>query len=243
MSCFKNTFLSKNPNEGWIKSGDLKMMEGMAENGDSEKPTDASFWDEKFKREDLLYGKKPNQYFAQKLAELTPSKLLLPGEGEGRNALFAAKAGWEVIALDQSTEGRKKALAMAEAHNVSLEYYVVDITAAELKDDYFDAIGLVYIHLPKYLRRAWHRKLINSLKPGGNLILEGFSKSQLGKTSGGPKDLSMLFDLQELKEDFNSLEIMEASETIVNLDEGSGHSGEASVVRIFARKTHNGIPK
>jgi SAM-dependent methyltransferase len=236
MSCFKNTFLSDNPNDGWIKSGDLKMMEGMTESEDAEKPTGASFWDEKFKREDYLYGENPNQYFAQKLAELTPSALLLPGEGEGRNALFAAKAGWQVIALDQSAEGRKKALALAHVHKVSLEYYLVDITAAELKDSYFEAIGLIYIHLPQYLRRAWHRKLLDALKPGGYLILEGFSKSQLGKSSGGPKDLSMLFDLKELVEDFKSLEIIEATERIVTLDEGLGHNGDASVVRIYARK-------
>jgi SAM-dependent methyltransferase len=237
MTCFKNTFLNENLNDGWITSSDLKVMEGMTGTKASEKPSGAAFWDQKYKREDFLYGHKPNQYFAEKLAQLSnKGTLLLPGEGEGRNALFAAKTDWQVTALDQSEEARNKALAMAQAQNVPLDYYLVDITAADLKDEYFDAIGLIYVHLPEYLRRAWHRILIKALKPGGHLILEGFSKNQLGKASGGPKDLSMLFDLEELKEDFKSLEIIDATEMIVNLEEGTGHSGEASVVRIFARK-------
>ncbi len=212
------------------------MMEGMANEGALDKPTGAAFWNEKFKQQDLLYGEKPNQYLAHKLKKLSLGRILLPGEGEGRNALFAANTGWQVVALDQSEAGRKKALAMAQAQNVSLEYYLVDITATELKAEFFDAIGMVYIHLPKFIRRAWHRKMLNSLKPGGHIILEGFSKNQLGKSSGGPKDVSMLFDLDELKEDFKSLEIIEATQMMVTLDEGQGHIGEASVIRIFARK-------
>ena len=236
MSCFKNTFLNENANDGWIKASNLKIMEGTTDKEASEKPSGAAFWDEKFKREDFLYGNKPNQYFAEKLAQLSKGSLLLPGEGEGRNALYAAKTGWLVTALDQSAEGRKKALAMAQSQNISLDYYLVDITAVELKNEYFDSIGLIYVHLPAYLRRAWHRKLIEALKPGGHLILEGFSKNQLGKSSGGPKDLSMLFELDELKKDFKNLKIIEATEMIVNLEEGEGHNGEASIVRIFACK-------
>ena len=73
-----------------------------------------NFWDERYKAKAYVYGKEPNQYFAEKLRELEPGKILLPAEGEGRNAVFAARQGWEVSAFDSSSEGRKKAFLLAE---------------------------------------------------------------------------------------------------------------------------------
>ena len=73
-----------------------------------------SFWNERYKEKDFVYGKKPNEYLAEKLRELEPGKVLFPAEGEGRNAVFAAEQGWEVSAFDNSFKGRKKALMLAE---------------------------------------------------------------------------------------------------------------------------------
>jgi len=79
-------------------------------------------WDEKYGTEKFFYGTEPNEYFAEKLNLLKTGKILLPGEGEGRNAVFAAKAGWQVLGVDQSFEGKRKALQLAEKENVTITY-------------------------------------------------------------------------------------------------------------------------
>jgi len=81
-----------------------------------------------------------------------------------------------------------------------------------------------------------NRKLVTGLKPGGHLILEAFSKEQLGNNSGGPQDLEMLYDLDELLDDFEELKIKHADEIELELEEGNHHEGTANVIRVFAQK-------
>jgi hypothetical protein len=101
----------------------------------------------------------------------------------------------------------------------------------------YDAIVLSYFHLPASERRAIYRMLAGWLNPGGHIILEAFSKGQLEKKSGGPKDPDWLFSKQDLSEDFSSLEIISCEETETVLDEGMYHQGLASVVRLSALKS------
>ncbi|MDX1604123.1 MAG: SAM-dependent methyltransferase, partial [Salinimicrobium sediminis] len=82
------------------------------------------FWNERYQREEYIYGKDPNEYLKAQLKNLTPGRILFPAEGEGRNAVHAAKKGWQVSAFDQSEEGRKKALRLAEAEGVEIDYTV-----------------------------------------------------------------------------------------------------------------------
>jgi hypothetical protein len=65
------------------------------------------FWDQRYSQSDFVYGKKPNEYLKAKLVDLKPGRILFPAEGEGRNAIFAAKLGWDVFAFDSSIEGKK----------------------------------------------------------------------------------------------------------------------------------------
>lgn len=90
--------------------------------------------------------------------------------------------------------------------------------------------------MPPEVRESFHLNLIKSLKPGGALILEGFEKDQLGRSSGGPKDPGMLYSIEMLAEDFKTLKIIELKKEIVSLKEGKYHYGEAVVLRMFARK-------
>ncbi|WP_209389067.1 bifunctional 2-polyprenyl-6-hydroxyphenol methylase/3-demethylubiquinol 3-O-methyltransferase UbiG [Chryseobacterium sp. RR2-3-20] len=199
------------------------------------------FWNERYCNEEYIYGTLPNEYLKEKLKDLKAGKILFPAEGEGRNAVYAAVKGWESEAFDQSEEGKKKALLWASENNTDIFYTVSNVENIEFPNSSFDVLAMVYAHFSGELRRTFHRKLSEFLKPGGFLILEGFSKlqqeyQQRDPQSGGPKDTEMLYDLEELKRDFENFDIKEAVVKTIVLSEGDYHKGEASVVRIFAVK-------
>ena len=200
-----------------------------------------NFWNYRYSQEEFTYGKLPNEYLKEKLDTLKSGKILFPAEGEGRNAVYAAVKGWQSEAFDQSEEGEKKALLWASENNTEISYTVSNAENIEYPNSSFDALAMIYAHFPGESRRAFHRKLSGFLKPGGYLILEGFSKlqqeyQQRNPQSGGPRDYEMLYDLEELKKDFENFEIKEAFVKTIVLNEGDYHKGEASVVRIFAVK-------
>lgn len=195
-----------------------------------------SFWDERYAATEYVYGETPNAFFKAQLEKLSPGRLLLPCEGEGRNAVYAAQMGWEVEAFDQSEAGRDKALRLAESKSVQLNYQVCDWSEARYPAASFDAIALIFAHLPADIRKAAHQQLIPYLKPGGTLILEGFNPRQLQYQTGGPKDPAMLFTEAILRQDFADLELLELYETEEELDEGLYHSGRAAVIRLVGRK-------
>lgn len=200
-----------------------------------------NFWDQRYSQVEFVYGEKPNEYLRSKLIDLKTGRILFPAEGEGRNAVFAAKLGWEVFAFDSSTEGKKKADKLALKNGVSIDYQVLGLEDTAYQASYFDVLAFSYTHFPENKRRIYHYKLSDNLKKGGILILECFSKNQLkfqetNPNSGGPKDVTMLFDLAEVKEDFSDFDFIEAYEMETNLDEGKHHVGTASVIRLFAVK-------
>lgn len=194
------------------------------------------FWNERYKSNENVYGHQPNSFFKENIIKLQPGKLLLPAEGEGRNALYAASLGWQVDAFDYSEEARQKALTRAAAENLIIDYSLSDINEITLPFNEYDLIGLVYIHLPETVRKAFHQKCIDALKPGGTLILEAFDKEQINNHSCGPREISMLYSLELLQDDFSTLYITLALQQDIFLDEGAFHSGIAEVVRLVASK-------
>lgn len=190
-------------------------------------------WDERYAQDEYVYGKQPNEFFRQQLQTLRPGKILLPAEGEGRNAVFAALQGWDVVALDSSVEAKRKANTLAQEVGKIIEYQINSFENFNT-DEQFDAIGLVYAH--NLNRRENHRKLSGFLKKGGIIILEGFSKEQLNYNSGGPKNIEMLFSVDELKSDFESFSSLNIWTEEIELSEGNYHSGKASVVRMVGIK-------
>jgi SAM-dependent methyltransferase len=194
------------------------------------------FWDKRYSEENFAYGKEPNFYFKQEIHKLSPGKLLLPGEGQGRNAVYAAKIGWHVTAIDLSSAAKERALKLAQENNVKIEYYVTPLEKYDFRKNEFDSSALVFTHFPPENRNKIHSLIIKSLKPGGILIIEAFSKKQINNTSGGPKELSMLYTLADLMNDFKETEILESYETQTNLDEGTYHRGKADVIRMVVKK-------
>jgi SAM-dependent methyltransferase len=200
------------------------------------KKFDNNFWDERYSSEEFIYGKEPNEFFKQNIEKLNPGKLLLPGEGEGRNAVFAARLGWIVDATDQSKVAKQKAERLADEFKVKINYTVCDISEYEFPDNYYDVVALIFFHKPPDLRKNIHRKIISALKPNGMLIFEKFSKEQLGKDSGGPQNIDMLYSIEDIERDFHSLKTVLLEDNIITLNEGPKHSGEASVIRYIGIK-------
>ena len=194
------------------------------------------FWNERYATDEYVYGTEPNEYFKEQLEKQTPGKILLPGEGEGRNAVFAAKIGWNVTAFDSSKEGKRKAGKLAAANKVTINYKITDYENAEFQPEEFDVIALIYTHMAQDKRAGHHKKLVSYLKPGGVLILEGFSKQQINNTTGGPRNIEMLFSRDELENDFALFQKLHITETDIFFNEGIFHQGKASVIRIFGMK-------
>ena len=194
------------------------------------------FWDQRYREPEYAYGIQPNVFFKETLAPLSPGKILLPAEGEGRNAVYAATQGWDVRAFDFSSEAKRKALALARQHQVSIRYDVLDVRDYAYPDNTFDVIRSFFTHIPYTLRPAFHRALIRSLRPGGHIILEAFHKNQVNYSSGGPKDLAMLFSIEELGNEFNGLTFQALEDKLIELNEGPYHQGKAHVVRMIAIK-------
>ncbi|PRY05005.1 methyltransferase family protein [Pontibacter ummariensis] len=194
------------------------------------------FWNNRYSQEDMTYGSAPNVFFREQLKKLTPGKLLLPAEGEGRNAVHAALKGWEVLAFDYSEAGRAKALWLAQQQGVSINYRLAEAAEFDREPNSLNAVALIYAHFLPVLRERLHRNVIQWLKPGGVVILEAFHPGQLAYASGGPKDQRMLYTAGMLRSDFTPLEInlLEEQETL--LKEGAYHSGAGCVTRMVATK-------
>jgi SAM-dependent methyltransferase len=195
------------------------------------------FWNERYSEKEYVYGERPNDFLREQLLKLPAGNILFPCEGEGRNAVFAAVNYWNTFACDFSESGKEKAMALAQKNGVSITYHICDILDFQAPNHSFDAIALIFAHFPEKIRRKIHRKLLDMLKPGGVIILEGFNKKQMGKSSGGPKSLEMLFDEEILRDDFEKCEIVAIEEKSVLLSEGHYHQGVAEIIRgIFKKK-------
>ena len=196
----------------------------------------AEFWDERYSSNKCVYGTEPNIFFKDELDKLKPGKILLLGEGEGRNAVYAATRGWNVDAVDFSRSAKDKALKLAEENSVDINYELADLSEYKPKSNYYDSAAIIFLHLNPEIRNSVHSKVLNSLKPGGKLILEVYEKEQLGKDSGGPQNVDMLYSKEELEADFTDMKIIILQKKIVILNESQHHSGEAAVLRLIAVK-------
>lgn len=189
------------------------------------------FWNSRYSEAEFAYGARPNDFVREQLPPLGKGRVLFPAEGEGRNAVFAALTGFEVFAFDISVEGKKKAHELASKSEVAIDYRIEAFEVVDYPQGYFDAIVLVFAHMPADKRRDWHRRLTGFLRPGGRIILEGFAKAQIGYSSGGPPVVDMLFSEDELTGDFKDFKIEFLNTSHRKLNEGLYHQGEAVTVQ------------
>ncbi len=196
---------------------------------------EATFWNTRYTENETVYGLEPNQFFKSFIDTHKPGSILLPAEGEGRNAVYAALKGWQVDAFDFSEVAKEKALKQAQQKKVPINYKIQDIQHFKA-DKLYDAVGLIYVHLPADIRRSFHHEIYNSLKSGGYLILEAFAKEQYQNNSGGPKDKALLYDAPSLCQDFPFLHLLSCGQKEIVLNEGAFHKGKAAVLQIIGQK-------
>ena len=198
-------------------------------------------WNERYSKEAYAYGEQPNNYLKAQLDKLPVGNILFAAEGEGRNAVYAAELGWMVTAFDISMEGKNKAMRLAEKHKVTINYLVGEMEKLNFKPGQFDVIVLIYAHFPAEIKSSIHLQLGNYLRKGGTIIFEAFSKNHLTYNSknpkvGGPKEIDVLFSIEEVRADFAGYEVEELVEKEIELHEGVFHNGLGSVIRYVGKK-------
>lgn len=196
-----------------------------------------SFWDERFAGDGYRYGTEPND-FLREWAGAIPAggRVLSLGEGEGRNACFLAAQGFAVTAVDASRVGLDKVRRLAAARGVTVETVLADLADYRIRPGHWDGIVNCYCHLPPGLRARVQAQVAAGLKPGGVLIMEGFTPAQLQFDTGGPRDPAMLWQAEVLRAELPSLTFDILREVERPVIEGDGHSGMAAVVQVLARR-------
>ena len=194
------------------------------------------FWNKKFSRDGYLYGTNPNQFIKNSYDNFKKSqKILCLGEGEGRNAIFLARHGYEVEAIDASDVGLNKLYEQCKLENIEVKTKCMDINNW-VQEKKYGAILFTFMHLEISELKSLLDKIEGALEEKGFFIVEVFSKNQIEKNSGGPKDLELLYSIDDFKENIKSLKVHKLEELVVELNEGNGHIGEASVIRLIAQK-------
>jgi SAM-dependent methyltransferase len=198
---------------------------------------EAEFWDRMYAGDAYRFGVEPNAFLASRASAIPKrARVLCIGDGEGRNGVWLARQGFRVTSLDQSPVAARKCAELAARAGVELDCVVGRLPGHALPEAAFDAIVLIFVHLPPPLRQDVHAAALRALAPGGVVILEAFTPAQLGRRSGGARFVEALQTAKALAEDFAALEIRELAELETELDEGEGHRGPAAVVRLVAAK-------
>ena len=192
-------------------------------------------WNERYGSDEFVYGTEPNAFLAQH-AKLLSGPVLSLAEGEGRNAVFLATLGLDVLGVDGSDVGLAKAHKLAASRGVKLQTAVVDLATYEPPANSFGAVVSISAHLPSIQRKRLHRLVERSLKPGGIFLLEAYAKSQLARNTGGPKDPDMLMASADLESEFPNCDVILSREIERDVVEGKFHTGLANVVQFIARK-------
>jgi SAM-dependent methyltransferase len=193
-------------------------------------------WDERYNTDEFVYGTEPNTFLVEAAETIPKGPVLCLAEGEGRNAVYLAGLGYEVVAVDASEIGMDKAQVLATDREVDITTVVADLNEYEIEPASWDGIVSIFCHLPSAKRPALYKKIMQGLKPGGILVLEAFTPAQLERGTGGPKDADRLLTLAELKDAFKKLDFKHAAELERAIDEGSLHQGVCSVVQLVARR-------
>jgi ubiquinone/menaquinone biosynthesis C-methylase UbiE len=196
------------------------------------------FWNDRYTESEFAYGKEPNQFLKEHIHLFPKGKVLFVAEGEGRNAVFAAKNGLQVYAFDYSDSGQKKAMVLASENNVVIDYEVSDLLQLSYEKNSFDAIVFIFAHFPSDIRKKAHEELLSLVKPNGKIVFEAFSKEQLKYTSGGPKESAMLFSEDEVRKEFVNVTFDFLKTQLVMLNEGPYHQGEGKVIRFIGTKNN-----
>lgn len=195
----------------------------------------ADFWNRRYADAEYLFGTEPNAFLAEHWRLLREPVLSL-SEGEGRNAVFLASHGLEVVGVDLSSVALEKAQRLAASHGVTITTVLADLADFEPDADRYGAVVSISAHLPSEVRRTLYPRVERALQAGGVLILEAYSEEQPARGTGGPRDIDLLMTVDKIRREFPNLEPIILREIERKLAEGDAHQGMSSVVQFVGRK-------
>lgn len=166
---------------------------------------DAHEWNQRYAAADLVWGAEPNRFVAAELAGVVPGRALDLAAGEGRNALWLARRGWRVTAVDFSSVAIERGRAMAQARGVDVDWVVADARYYQPSVAGYDAVVVAYVHLTPADLRQVLKHAIEALAPGGTLLVVGHDVTNLTDGVGGPPDAAILYTPEGILADLSAL--------------------------------------
>jgi 2-polyprenyl-3-methyl-5-hydroxy-6-metoxy-1,4-benzoquinol methylase len=197
------------------------------------------FWNERFDKEEFIFGKEPNEYLVEKAKQYLKSKnkVLCIADGEGRNGVWLARQGMQVVGFDASDIALVKAKQFAKEHQVEVEYSFSDTDSYAWPENTYDAVIGIFIQFADpEMRARIFQQTYKTLKPGGLFILQGYTPKQLEYKTGGPSLIEHLYTeemIRDLAKDFKILELVSYEK---ELSEGPRHTGMSAILGLVAKK-------
>jgi SAM-dependent methyltransferase len=195
-------------------------------------------WQSRYAVEEFVFGETPNEFLASK-QHLLPKrgKLLAVADGEGRNGVWLAQQGLDVLSLEFSSNAQAKARMLAERRGVTVEFSLEDVHGWTYPENAFDVVVDIFTQFssPEQRVRKWDG-IKRTLKPGGLLLLEGYTPKQLDYRTGGPKVPDQLYTREMLEAAFGSFAKLEIVQEERVMSEGRGHSGMSAVIDLVGWK-------
>jgi SAM-dependent methyltransferase len=193
-------------------------------------------WDERYSAEEYAYGTEPNEFLVAKVNYIPKGEVLSLAEGEGRNAVFLAKQGYTVTAVDASLVGLNKARKLAEENGVDVEFIHADLADYDPGEDKWDGIVSIFCPLPSTLRKRLYKKVEAGLKRNGVFLLEAYTPEQLRHGTGGGNSVDVMQSQESLRAELTGLKFKHLVELERDVKEGSYHTGIGAVVQAIASK-------
>lgn len=195
-------------------------------------------WDDRYRAPGFAYGVEPNDFLVGAHPHLPANgRVLCLAEGEGRNAVWLARQGHEVTAVDASLVGLDKARQLAAQHSVEITTVHADLADFAIDEKRWDGIVSIFAHVPAPLRRLVHARCVSGLRPGGIMLLEAYTPRQLEFKTGGPPVAELMMDSESLAQEFGDLELLHLEERTRDIHEGEFHHGTGAVVQLIGRKS------
>ena len=194
-------------------------------------------WNERFSVPDYIFGTAPNAFLASKAALFRPGqRALCVADGEGRNSVWLAEQGLEVSAFDISPVGVAKARRLAAQRRVRVTHEVASVYDWSWPQAHFDVVAAIFVQCADPAMRSFlFERMARSLKPGGLVLIEGYTPKQLEYNTGGPSKIENLYTAELLRWSFLGFEILELREYEAELEEGSRHAGTSALIDFVAR--------
>ncbi len=193
-------------------------------------------WDERYSAAEYVYGTNPNNFLEANFSSIPKGKVLSLAEGEGRNAVFLAKQGYSVTAVDASLVGLNKARKLAEANGVVVEFIQADLADYDLGENQWEGIVSIFCPLPSSIRKQVHQKVAAGLKSNGVFLLEAYTPNQLKHGTGGGNSVDVMQSQETLSQELAGLKFQHLIELERDIIEGIYHTGIGAVVQAIASK-------